>query len=411
MKIYQLFFYNFLISVVLFLLVVGCEYDVSSPQWEQEFESVPIPEITQVNPADAAVAGVNTITITGINFLDVPDTNGVYFDNIPAEIISNSATTITVRRPNLATDAATIKVVPNQTLVVAKHGPYRIDSVLETYGSFLDNNALYAATVDDNENLYVIEHASPHSIIKVSSDGQKETIGTTSYSPFKAVIGPDGRLYMTRNNNREILVFDENSDTEASRWTRLPRGMTVSHGVFDDDGYFYTGGDGSDLIIVPPDPPVADPTITESGYYDNDEILGLTIYQNYIYLVVLIASPDEQHPELAIWRHSMNGNGTVGDMELVLDLSANEIAASREINSIHFDANGNLFIGTDAEDPILINAAGSNDIDYFYKNILPSNCKQFYWGSNSHIYMIVGDNILGITWELYRVDMGALSGQ
>ena len=411
MKIYHVFYYNILILIALFLLITGCEYDVASPQWDQDFESVPVPVITQVNPANAAAAGVNTITITGENFLDVPDTNGVYFDNVVADIISTSATSITVRRPDLASDAATIKVVPNQTLVVAKHGPYRIDPVLETYGSFLDNLTLYAAAIDDDENLYVIETASPHNIYKVSPSGEKEVLGTSSSIPNRALIGPDGRLYMTRNNNREVLVFDENTDTESSRWTRLPRGITVSHGVFDSEGYFFAGGDGSDLVSVAPNPDVASPVVVEAGNYGNDEILGLTIYQNYIYLVALISSPDEQHPELAVWRHSLNGNGTVGAQELVLDLSSNEITASLEINSINFDANGNLFLGTSAEDPLLINPAGTSDIDYFYKNILPSNCTQFSWGSNNHIYMIVGDDVLGVTWELYRVDMGALSGQ
>jgi len=411
MKINHLLYNKILISIILILLVACSEYDVTSPRWEQDYEDVPVPVITSVNPADGAAAGVNTITITGENFLDVPDTNGVYFNNVPAEIISNSATSITVRRPNLVAEGANIKVVPNQTLVVAKHGPYKIDPVINAYGSFLDNLALYAVTVDPNENLYAVESGTPHNIIKVSSTGEKETLGTTSYAPNRAVIGPDGRLYLTRSNNREILVYDETTDTEASRWTRLPRGITVSHGLFDTEGYFYAGGDGGGLVSVAPNPDINDPAVNETGYYDNDEILGLTIYQNYIYLAVLISSPDTEHPELAVWRHSLGGAGTVGDMELVLDLSANEISASRTITSINFDANGNLFIGTDADDPILINPAGTNNIDYFYKNILPSNCKQFYYGSGNYIYMIVGDDILGVTWELHRVDMGALKGQ
>lgn len=411
MNIYDLLFNKILISIILILFVVACsEYDVASPEWDQNFDDVPVPAITSVSPSGGAVAGVNTITITGENFLDVPDTFGVYFDNVPAEIISNSETSITVRRPNLVAAGATIKVVPNQTLVVAKHGPYPVDPVSEVYGGFLDNLTLWAVAVDADENLYVVEYASPHNIIKITSSGEKETIGTTNYYPSRALIGPDGRLYLIRVNNREILVFDETTDTEASRWTRLPRGMTVSHGIFDSEGYFYAGGEGSDLLIVAPNPDVASPVVVESGFYGRDDILGITIYQNYIYVAVSINSPDASHPALSVWRHSLEGAGTLGAQELVLDLTTNEVLASRAVTNIKFDAHGNMFIGTDADDPLFINPAGSSDIDYFYKSILPSNCKQFCWGSGDYIYMIVGDDDLGVTWELYRVDMGAEEG-
>lgn len=396
------------------LTFTHCEYDVSEPLWYQEHEDYPIPVITSVDPAEA-LAGVNTITINGENFLgSASDTSGaivgVYFDKIPVDIISNSETSITVRRPNLVADAATIKVVPSQTLKVANFSPYKIDPVLESFISFESNIYSYGIVIDSDNNVYVINTSLPYDIIKIDTSGTQEIIGTCNFEPSELIIGPDGRLYITRVNQREILVFDENTDTQAERWTRLPRGFFVSYGIFDPDGYFFAGGDEGGLISIAPNPDVSAPTVNETGYYTEDEILGLTIYQNYIYVAVLTTSPDAQHPELAIWRHSLNGSGTVGEMELVLDLSSNTISASSTINTFKFDANGNMFIGTDANDPLLVNPAGTSNIDYFYKGILPSNCRQFCWGPGDYIYIVVDEQSDTKGDSIYRVNMGASEG-
>jgi hypothetical protein len=402
-KAYYSLFFAFLFIIASLVIITGCEYDVTAPQWEKPYTSPPTPRITSIEPAEEVAPGINYITINGENFLDVPDQFGVYFDNTPAEIVSNSTTTIVVRRPNLAAEACTIKIVPKQTLVVAKYGPYKVDPVIETYGTFLNNLALSVVAVDSDENLYVIETSSKN-IVKVTPDGEKTTLGTTTRPPTDAVIGPDGRLYLPANN-REILVVDLQTGA-SSQWTRLASGRVVKCGDFDDNGYFYTGGRRSQLVVVDPD--LND---VATGFYANDEIFSIRIYQNYLYLAVKIASPDAQNPELAILRHSIIGNGNVGDKELYLDLTTNENIASSTVTSIYFSENGNLYIGTDSPDPLIINVLHFNDVDYFYKNILPSNCKHFCWGTGNYIYMIANDSTQDPAWNVYRVDMGIRSAQ
>lgn len=402
-KTYYYVFFAFLFITVSLVIITGCEYDVTAPQWEKPYTSPPKPQITSIEPAKEAAPGVNYITINGENFLDVSDQFGVYFDNIPVEIVSNSLSSIVVRRPNLVVDSCTIKVVPSQTLDLAKYGPYKIDPVLETYGSFSENMALSVVAVDSDENLYVIESSSKN-VIKVTPEGVQTTIGTTSRPPTDAVIGPDGRLYLPANN-REILVVDLQTGA-SSQWTRLASGRVVKCGDFNDNGYFYTGGRRSQLVVVDPD--LND---VATGFYANDEIFSICVYQNYLYLAVKIASPDEQNPELAIWRHSIDGNGNVGEKELYLDLSTDENIKSRIVNSIHFSTNSTLYIGTDSPDPLLFNVSGSNNVDYFYKNILPSNCKHFCWGTGNYIYMIANDPTQDPAWNVSRVDVGISSAQ
>ena len=414
MKAQRFFIIALLMIVSLAALILGCKYDVAEPQWDKPNGTTTAATISSVEPAQAA-PGVNTITIRGTNFTGAIDTsvvhneyvdttytyNGVYFDNLQAEVIEYSSTSIKVRRPNLVSDFCTVKVVPSRASVVARFGPYKISSVVERYGSFLDNVALSVVAVDNTENLYVVITGS-RSIYKVTPAGQKTLLGgVATRAPTDARVGPDGRLYMT-GNNRSIDVVDP-STGQVKTWTQLPSGRVVKFGDFDATGYFYTGGTRSQLVVVAPNL-----TATSTGLYAADDILGVRVYNGYLYLAVKAAAG--QTPSLAIWRHSIGANGTLGAKQLVLNLDATEFA-SRAIRAFSFSTSGILYIGTDSPNPILIVDPTTLNMDILYKGILAPYCKQFCWGKANYLYMISGNTSPAQEWIVYRVDMGITSGQ
>jgi len=392
MKIFQKLFLLILLMLVV-KFITGCKYDVAEPMWDKEFQGAPIPKITSVNPPQAS-AGVNTISIEGEN-LDVNGTT-VYFDNLIADVISSSQSKIVVRRPNLVSQSCYIKVVPNQALIVAKYGPYKIDKVVERYGSFLENLQLSVLAVDKSENLYVVETSS-RNIVKVTPDGSKSVIGTVTRTPTDARVGPNGKLYLL-GNNRSIDIVDLITGV-TKEWIRLPSGRVVKFGDFDANGYFYTGGTRSDLVIIAPDL-----SLSYAGLYSSDEILTVRVFNNYVYVVSRKAGTQEA---AKIWRHPIISPGSLGAKELFLDLSSFSEFASRTIKSITFSLEGKMFIATDSINPILIYDSSLNQIDYFYKGILPPYCKYFYWGNENYLYMIIGDATAGQEWTVYRVDMGS----
>jgi len=381
-------------------VMTGCEYDVAQPQWDKDYSAPATPRITQIEPAQAAKAGVNIITIRGENFAVSPDTNIVYFDNLPGEIVASSATSISARRPNLETDSCTVKVVSSKAIVVAKYGPYTIDRVLERYGSFLDNLPLSVVAVDNAENLYVVE-LSTRNISKVTPSGQKKVIGVATRVPTDARIGPGGRLYLPENN-RAIDVVDVTTG-EVKVWRNLPSGRVVRFGDFDANGYFYCGGLRSDLMIVTPDS-----TFRPAGMYTGaSEIVAVRVHGGYVY--VAAKAPSGQTPAVAIWRHSLDSialGGNVGARQLFLDWDATGQFASRSIRGITFASNGTMYIATDAADPLLVVDPATQSVDIMYKGILPSYCKQFYWGKASYLYMISGNTAPAQEWTVYRVDLG-----
>lgn len=397
---------KFLTGVLLTAIIpfaAGCEFDVAKPQWENDFTEPAEPVITEIIPADAAIAGVNTITINGQNFATAPDINDIYFNNVKAENLTSSASSIVVRRPNIAADECVIKVVSSSALVVVKHEPYRVDKVVERYGDFIDNIELSVLTEDDAGNLYVIE-TDTRNIIKYLPGGEKVTIGTASRPAYDAVIGPDGRMYIAENN-RAIDVVDLQTGT-VERWVRLPSGRVVHHGDFDNEGYYYCGGRRSRLVIVAPD---EDQTVTDTDEeYRSDEIMGVRVFDGYVYLLVLSDSPDEFTPEWAVWRNQILGNGAVGEKELVLDLSkfsAND-STSLDVTSFNFSSDGKMYLSVNDENTLVVYDMASDKMDHFYKGILPGYCKYFNWGNSTSIYMITGNSELGEEWTVYKVDMG-----
>ena len=176
MKLSKLLLFVLISALFLFLLLLinGCKMSTAEPIWEQPFTNPPTPKITNVIPAEAA-AGVSRITINGENFADESGTNVVYFDNTPTEVISSTSTSIVVRRPNIATDSAVIKVVSNQALSAVKYSPYKVELVMEQYGNFTENIVLSVVAADNMENLYVIEGVNIH---KISPDGEKSVFAT-----------------------------------------------------------------------------------------------------------------------------------------------------------------------------------------------------------------------------------------
>ncbi len=281
--------------VSLTTLILGCKYDVAEPLWDKPYGAATTATISSIEPAQAP-PGVNFITIHGTNFTGAIDTavvrneyvdttivyNGVYFDNVQAEVIEYSSTSIKVLRPNLATDSCTVKVVPSHALVAARFGPYKITSVVQRYGSFLDNLPLSVVAVDNAENLYVVETDS-RNVFKVTPAGQKTLLGVATRAPTDARVGPDGRLYMP-GNNRSIDVVDP-STGQVGRWTQLPSGRVVKFCDFDASGYFYAAGTRSQLVVVAPNL-----TATSTGLYASDDVLGVRVYNGYLYLAVKAAA-------------------------------------------------------------------------------------------------------------------------
>jgi hypothetical protein len=419
------------IKVIAFWMVVAiaffggsCTYNVEEPLWYNREASTDSVSISGLDPLQAT-PGYNYITINGQNFGGALDTaivhnvsqnndtaiiyNGVYFGSLRAEIVDFSPTSIRVRRPNLATDTCIVKIVPDNTLLEAKYGPYRIDPVYEAFGGFVSNAALSTITMDNSGNLYVAESTTRY-LWKVAPNGQSTQIGANRATPFAltrvptdAKVGPDGKFYYMNGvfpNTKEIRMVDLSLAAQAdslatdSLWYTTSPVKNVTCGDFDANGYLYAGGPRSGIVVIRPNR-----TQRADGYYATDTILSVRVFSGYLYVAL----------RTGIWRHSLSDTSLVGAQEQVLDWTSTPYA-SLPIRSFSFSSDGSkVYIGTNSQYPIIIaDVTGlpipASRVDIMYKDILPTYCKQLSFGDA--LYMISGNASPSVTWNVYRVDVG-----
>jgi hypothetical protein len=406
------FFLVLFITAMMMIMALGCKNEVAGPLWDQTAPTVAgTPTITSVIPVQAT-AGVNTITIQGVGFSDSLSDMSVYFNSTTVEILNNSSTSITVRRPNVASSTAIIKVVSAKAYIAGKMSPYRVDQVFDKYGSFLDNIAL-GPVCFNGDTMYVLQTASPYYWYRVTPNGIKSTDTLTGLArriPYDVRIHNGFLCWM--GNNREILQVNLTTRV-ASRWIQLPSGVLSKFGDFGSNNYFYTGATGTDLCIVPPTAAGTLLTsVAKEGEYLAEEILAVRICNNYVY----VASRTNKTTPVIIYKHLIGTGATLGLRQLVVDMSTT-VFSSRTVKALSFSSSGTMFVITDAPNPILI--FNGTKLDYFYKDIVTHNvnnapsfwlAKQAYWGSTNNLYLIGNDSLAATSaadkWNVLKVDMG-----
>jgi hypothetical protein len=447
MKIYRFLLISTLYLSVLVAFVIGCKYNVAEPLWNSPPSTTLEATITSIDPPQAP-PGVNIITIHGTNLSSALDSSrvhsffadttvshdttigysGVYFSSmsnnilvttVPAEIIECSDNLIKVRRPNVASSSCVVKVAPSKAFIAAQTGPYSIDAVVASYGNFIDNVQLSVAVMDSLGNLYVVATAT-RLTTKVTPDGQKSVFLTPANQvPTDGRIGPDGSLYLL-NKTRKIDVVNLQTGSVTlmplpTTGNNLPSGKVVGFGDFDASGYFYTGGVRTGIVVIPPNLIVQTSTL-----YTADNIMGIRVFNGYLYVLVKAASGS---PSLAINRHQIGANGTLGAQETWASLD-NTIAASPTISikSMAFSANGALYLCNNVSsststatnpnsiNPVFIVDPITKNVDYLYKGIIPAYGSQFCTHSTglvTYLYIITGDGTSTQKYNVYQVNLGS----
>lgn len=388
-----------LITIMAFLgsllLIIGCT-EWEPPDYAGSLDG-PIPVITRVEPPDSAGGGVNLITVVGKNFASTLDSNTIYFDSYIAEKIDGTDSSVTVLRPNLVSDSATVKVLIANALVVAKYFPYKITSVYTEVGDFLEARPIRGITVDAGENLYVLEFiSSPRSnpVFKITPAGEKTILGSTNKSVNDVKVAPNGAL-VCMTNDTIITQVDPATQTESiyayvdEFVAGSKRSKKVQYGDFDQNGYFYTGGSKSGLYVVTPGDSVAQ---LGNSLYSGDKILCIRVYQNNVY--VLLAT--------GIYRTGFNQSGQLNNEKVeVLKWSEMGDFAAATANWFDFSSDGRIFVATDNSNPLLVFNPADGSQDIYYKSVLPSPATKIAWGTGNYLYMAVGSQEI-----MLKIDMG-----
>ncbi len=386
-----------LLTAVLLLVAAGCEYDGPTAMWDRPYEKTNSPQIASIDPAEA-LPGVNTITINGTGFSPVMENNKVYIDGARGEILSSDSTAITIRRPVNSGDSTTIKVVNLTANDYASFSPYKVTPVEYIYGGgYLDGSRLSTVAVDKDENVYLVQH-TPRIVYKITPSGEQTMVGNPSRTVTDVIFDSDGQLVILCEN-RTAYKLDTATGIE-TEWFDFSK--RISCGNFDDNGNFYTGGRKTGLWLLN-----TNREETDTGQSDarNDDIQCIRVYDHALYMLIVTGAPDENTPEMAVWKCPiLDAAGHLGPREVVLDWAATGDYAESQPVWFEITASGALVIASDNASPLLMVDPETGSQEVIYKDILGTPPVQIVWGTGTFLYMIQG--IVNDTFTLRRVDTG-----
>jgi len=144
---------------------------------------------------------------------------------------------------------------------------------------------------------------------------------------------------------------------------------------FDENNNIWTGGTGGKIYRIPPEPAS---TSDWKSFDFEPSVNSIRVFNNYLYVA---ATGDNSED---IWRFQMISSDNLGPAELYFPFSANFPLIST--NAITFSADGDLYIGTDNSDPVVV-VYPDRSFAVWYEGILAPSMISFAWSTGNHLYM------------------------
>lgn len=358
------------VIIVLFLAItfVGCEKEYPSI-WDPDQEYRPNPVITSVEPVGGTFAVIGEVTIRGENFSPVKEENHVYFDGSKATMLSATETELHVLTPYIAGDSLKIKVRVDSAILFAEYYPYKLALAAIEYGGFGDYDDAYGIACDIDENLYV--SLAGKKIAKITPDGEQHDYATSSFDKASAMkVGPGGYLYYINILNYMFRVLPGGGTDEL--FAILPGGVYDLD--FGPSGNIYCGGSSNAIYRVRPD---ASSEVAVD--YPSVSIKAVRVFNGYVY----VGGDSTGHQ--CIWRNEIISADELGPKEVYFDWS-NEIDPTYEVLSITFAADGDMYIGTNAPEAIIV-VHQDGSYEPLYPGLLEPKSYALCWGSGSYLYV------------------------
>jgi len=355
------------------LLVGGCDTGPAPSLYDPDAESAPAPVIDSIEPSGSALAGVDILTFTGQNFSANPSDNLVYFDDTRGEVLEASPTQLRVRPPNLPRPELQVRVAVLEAEDFSNSVSYRLDPAAERFSDIKGFEEPFAITSDAEGNIYVslFSGGSSVGIKKIAPDGTRSDFVETTFKWDALAFGPDGLLYAARGvraifrlpegGSQETIII---SDSNADRLTAL---------AFDAQGNLWVGGNAVSLFRLAPDGSVA-------AFPFQANVRDLAVFDGFLYAV------GSQDGTSKVWRFPLNSDGTLGAAEEYFDVTA---ALGADALALAVATNGDVFVGTNADDPVIV-IAPDRTAEVLYPDIMEPAAISFAWGAGTSLYMTQG---------------------
>jgi hypothetical protein len=381
--IYNRFLFSIAVLFSVLIYFTGCT-DKGSPSLYQGIPSGPVgatPSISSINPPDLALAGVTEITITGTNFSSVPSQNLVFFNGIAGSVTASSPTQLTVISPNIFGDTVEVKVAELNSELFSNSIFYKLNQAAEDL--YPDSKSTFvlpfSITFDNVGNLYIsaTTNAVGTGIQKVNPDDLK---GMTDYASKGAEtfwnsmkFGPGGVLYTARSV-RAIFQIPAGGGAPAT-FIVLKENASITQLDFDANHFLWAGGKADSVYRIN----VSNKAY--KGFATSGNVSALRVFDNYLYVAQRVDSLT------TIVRYPIDSNNDLGPAESYFDFSG-AYGANYLVNAIDFSADGDMYLGTNLTNPIIIVHADKTSQPLYPSILKSAPAISFAWGNGNYLYYV-----------------------
>ncbi len=356
--------------VVLIAVGLNCEKEKPKGLYDPDATYNNDPVITSIEPPYRALAGLVKVTINGQNFSPTAQSNLVYFGKTRVPVVEASAVKLLVKSPNVVADSIPVKVAVLGALSFSNVVKYKLVRGVFEWGGYGEFDEPYVLECDKDENLYVT--LGNRNVEKISPTGEKQVYGTVPFSlPSGMKFGPEGYLYVARRSTSFYRLPPGGG--AAVKWITAPG--RIDDFDFAQDGSIYAGGKGDFLYRIKQDATAA--TVAD---YPNTSIRAVRVFEGYVY----VGARDDGTGRHYVWRNRILGDGTLEAKELYFDWGA-QVDSTTEVLSITFAADGDLYIGTNGPQAVVV-VHRDGSWEPLYPGVLEPTSAYLAWGNGTFLY-------------------------
>jgi len=409
----------FSLSILALFFLCACNhFDAPSAVWDPNKPLPKGPYISNVSPANTAAAGVREIIITGQNFSTNPDSLTVTFGSqlLAIKSISVTATqsTIVIPRPAIF-GFNNISIMYPAADSIAKY-PYNIENPI-TADAVVSNifaGNLLVMEADRGDTIWIANMPNSGTklgyIYKLLPDGVTMTVfKDTSYlkprinnkasdftNPFADLkVGTGGVLFATFSNVNSIYRMDPASASPVI-YATLSANSTAKFD-FDDNKNIYTGKNNGLFLVK------SDGTNSSVGDYTGSitfgEIRVIKDASSNKFVYALIGAASVKPTFTQLYKSPINNDGTLGNKQLVYDISTDTAFSGCTISSLNVKSDGTILLSLYTNSAVngnqnysLFVLENNGSLTPYYKDntILPTGIDQLIWGSGRYLYLSKG---------------------
>jgi len=266
----------------------------------------------------------------------------------------------------------------------------------QEYGNFEDTEDIVSMACTADETLYL---TAGQNIYVVEPDSVKKKYTKLLLVGARSIkTAPGGYMYYVQDIGLSRVPPGGGTDGWYMIFPNSLRDLD-----FSENGTLYCTDAGGTIYSVDTDAKAYQARAT----YDSTQITSMRIYNNAVYVSVLYEGHDPNIPKQAVWKNTMNADGSLGAAELVVDWQGYVQDDTRKIVKITFNDQGEMFIASSAGDALTIRRT-DGILEPFYSTILYAPVVDMTWGNGKYLYLIANSDQQ--KKRLIRIDMQDMTG-